>query len=202
MPRDYAQRGHNERRQTTSRKTRGAVPGWVWLCAGLSIGLAIAAFVYIGRPINRGDNRGDAVVLPAETKPARPLERGGKEPLTLPPKQKSRFTFYELLPNQEMIVPREDVPQKTAPGAAPTATTGETYFIQVASYRSVDEAEKQKAALALLGAEARIEKVTIDNRDTYYRVRIGPEKNLLRAQSLLARLEDNGVPAMLVKVRN
>lgn len=164
--------------------------------------------------------------------------------VTVPPKEKSRFTFYELLPSQEVLVPSQpqqkltpqqqqalaaqqqqqaataaqpatpvngitttpgtppaSVPPSTPPSTAPSAATTGTFIIQVASYRAQAEAEKQKAALALAGVESRIEKVTIDNKDTYYRVRVGPLRDEAKARDTLAQLEANGINAMLVKVK-
>lgn len=152
----------------------------------------------------------------------------------VPPKEKSRFTFYELLPSQEVLVPSQPagkatpppplpasttpseqvakafantpgtdpsmVPASAPPTTAPSAATTGAFIIQVASYRGQAEAEKQKAALALAGLESRIEKVTIDNRDTYYRVRIGPLRDENQARSTLAQLESSGIKAIMVKV--
>lgn len=134
--------------------------------------------------------------------------------IAVPPKEKSRFTFYELLPSQEVLVPSQ-ADGKTRPGAAPppanaaTPNAGavkaqpgsDTFIIQVASYKAEAEAERQKAALALIGVESRIEKVTIDNRDTYYRVRVGPVKDEAKARDTLAQLESNGINGMLVRVK-
>src|SRR3546814_20664090 len=54
MSRDYAQRSNGKRPQTRkskgSRRGSSGVPGWIWLIAGLSFGLAIAAFVYLRQP--------------------------------------------------------------------------------------------------------------------------------------------------------
>jgi cell division protein FtsN len=178
-----------------------------------------------------------------------PRSRNGKAvdddvaKVTVPPKEKSRFTFYELLPSQEVLVPSQlqqkltpqqqqalaaqqqpaatrpppstpvngiattpgtppaSVPPSSPPSTAPSAATTGTFIIQVASYRSQAEAEKQKAALALAGVESRIEKVTIDNKDTYYRVRVGPLRDEAKARDTLAQLEANGINAMLVKVK-
>lgn len=186
MPRDYAQRG--PRRSQTQQ--RGSLPAWVWLVFGLSIGLAVAAFVYISRPT------GSVTVLSAD-KPAGEAapaaKKGGR--LALPPEEKERFTFYKDLKKQTVYVPRDDRPP---PPKAPAAAAEDLYLIQVASYRSVSDAEKEKANLALLGVEARIEKVTVDDKDTYFRVRVGP-MNTERAQSVLAQLQENGSQGILVK---
>lgn len=226
MARDYAHRNNGNRRQTRSsggRRGGGGVPGWIWLIAGLSVGLAVAAFIYIKRPVDstmvpqaRGPAAG-AAQTDADDKPA-PRKNGGKpQALALPPKEKDRFTFYEILKNQEVVLPRDaaksaqppSTPKPQTPpnadGSAPAAAAADansgSYIIQVASYRSQTEAEKQKASLALLGIESRIETVTIDGKDTFYRVRIGPDRNWQHVQSTMTRLESNGIQALLVKLQ-
>ncbi|NGY06457.1 SPOR domain-containing protein [Solimonas terrae] len=218
MSRDYAPRGGGNRRQTRKSKSKNSgVPGWIWLIAGLSFGLAVAAFVYIRQPasapmLTQADN--DA---PAASEAAKGgHEKGGKsQALPLPPKEKERFTFYEILKNQEVVLPNDAVksskppdvaapsnPATPAPASAANGNDGNTgsYIIQVASYRSQNEAEKQKASLALLGVESRIESVTIDGKDTFYRVRIGPDSNWSHVQTTMSRLEASGIQALLVKI--
>ena len=216
MARDYAPRNRAPRRSSGSKK-KSSGGGWTMLILGLSIGLAVAAFVYTQRPT--------PVIVQAP--PEAPAEGGGRSDngkVKIPPKEKPRFTFYELLPGQEVVVPPDakadtaarpeprsaDKPatangQPTGPAtpAAPadTAPATGTYLIQVASFRSEAEADEQKAQLALIGVEARIEKVTIDNKDTYYRVRIGPVSSLQRAQATLAQLESNGINGLLVRLK-
>lgn len=194
MARDYAQRSSGSRHAKPKGGGGGGVPGWVWMVAGLSIGLAVAAFVYIGRPLQHDMNGDDRAVM--TDKSDKPGSR--REPVKIPPKEKPRFTFYELLPNQEVVVPRDVQPP---PGKTATGEDDGQYIIQVASYRKQSDADAQRAKLALLGVESRVEKVTIDNKDTFYRVRIGPEKGLGRAHTTMARLEENGIQGMLVKVR-
>jgi len=43
--------------------------------------------------------------------------------------------------------------------------------------------------------------VTIDNKDTWFRVRIGPEKDQAKVQSLIARLNENQIQSYLMKVK-
>lgn len=196
MAKDYGQRGSGSRQASPVKKSGGSgggrVPGWIWMVAGLSMGLAVAVFVYIGRPLSP-DADGATTMRP--DKPGKTA--GKKEPVKIPPKEKPRFTFYELLPNQEVVVPRDVAPAGKTTG---TADNG-LYIIQVASYRKQSDADSQRAKLALLGIESRVEKVTIDNKDTFYRVRIGPEKSISRVHTTMARLEENGMQAMLVKVK-
>ncbi len=199
MARDYAQNSRGGgRKQTRGRSGGGGggMPGWVWLIFGLAIGLAVAAFVYIKRPSSTMMAAEHASPAAAEQEEDAKPKKPSREALKLPPKEKPRFTFYTLLPSEEVVIPRDD---KEAAKAA--AGDGSSYIIQAGSYRDREEADKQKATLALLGAESRIETVTIDGQSTFYRVRVGPLKDFGKVQILSSRLEDNGIPAMVVKVK-
>lgn len=194
MARDYGQRGTARR---TSTRGKGSMPGWVWMVAGLSLGLAVAALAYITRPVETAAEPGAG----ARGTAAAPTAR--REKIPLPPETQSRFTFYEILPSQEVVVPREVL--REAAAARPSSkssdpTASRTYLIQVASYRSQTDAERQKATLALIGLESRIETVTIDGRETFYRVRVGPIKGMAQAHTLMTRLEENGIESLLVQV--
>ena len=208
---DYAQRG-NGRNQARSSKGKGrsggGMPGWIWAVLGLSLGLAIAALVYITRPSQ--PMPGQTVMAKADAKAAaaddaddaktsgKPEAATSKKgAIKLPPKEKPRFTFYDILPGQEVIVP------SNVTAAAGKALPGDDglYVIQVAAYRTQEDADAQKAKLALIGIESRIEKITIDNKDTYFRVRVGPSNSLAKAHTLMARLEQNGVQAVLIKLK-
>lgn len=186
MSRDFSQSN------STGRQTRrgSGLPGWVWLLAGVAIGFAVAAGYYISRPTGeQATQNGDP------TKPA------AKKKITIPPKEPSRFAFYELLPNYEVVIPKEAL-RPEAKSAAPAAAGGsdERFLIQVGSFKERREAEQQKAKLALLGIESRVEQVTIDNTQTWYRVRVGPEKEPQRVQDILTQLEENQIEALVMRV--
>jgi cell division protein FtsN len=187
MSRDYA-----NRRSTPARhaKTRGGMPGWLWALAGLTLGLCVAAFVFISRPIGKAPSAQMPSIATIEPK---------KAPVPVPPKEPTRFSFYEMLPSYEVVIPngKNDKGKETP---AQIAEPGE-YVIQVGSFRSRGEADAQKAKLALIGVESRVEQVTIDNKDTWYRVRIGPEKDQAKVQSLIARLNENQIQSYLMKVK-
>lgn len=189
MAKDFAHRG-NAGRQTAGR----SMPGWVWLLAGVALGFAAAVVYSISRPTADAQ----AVVEGYGDK----AKANGKKKITIPPKEQSRFAFYELLPNYEVVIPKEALKGKAtpAPDANAPATTSGRFLIQVGSFKERAEAEQQKANLALLGIESRIEKVTIDNEQTWYRVRIGPEKDQRRVENTLARLEENNIKALVMMV--
>lgn len=184
MARDYVARNRKP------APKRAGLPGWVWLCAGLSIGLAVAAWVYISRP---------AQPLPMAQAPvAGDATAAGKRPkVEIPPKQDSRFKFYDLLESQQVIVPSDE--QKKAAPTTPSSDDAQ-YLIIVASFQDPAKAEEQKASLAMAGVESRVEKVTVDDRETWYRVRVGPEKGLAKAQTVLSQLKVNGIEGRLVRM--
>jgi cell division protein FtsN len=188
MTKDYAHKG-NGTRQTSG----GGLPGWLWLLVGVALGFAGAAGYYITRPAD------EARVAAADG--GKDKANGAKK-IAIPPKEPSRFTFYELLPDYEVVIPKDSLKAKPvpAPDANAPATSPGRYLIQVGAFKERAEAEQQKANLALLGIESRIEKVTIDNAQTWYRVRIGPEKDQRRVEGTLARLEENGIKALVMMV--
>lgn len=188
MARDYAQRGAR-RSQTQQRK---ALPGWVLLVLGLSMGLAVAAFVYISRPAE--PMPGAAAEAPP---PAKKPAANGKAGLSLPPEEKETYSFYKELKKQKVYIPRDEKPRPPKP--APKAPTeDERFLIQIASYRSANEAENLRAQLALIGIEARIEKVSVNDAETYFRVRAGPLPRG-QAEAMLARLDENQFDGMMLR---
>jgi cell division protein FtsN len=194
MAKDYA-RHRAPARSPATRRGRGSLPGWSWGLFGLALGLGLAALVWIGRSPRPA---------PAPAAPATQAKDTPPKTISLPPKQRSRFSFYELLPSYEVVIPREDAAASAKAGKPTTpeiAAPGQ-YLIQVGAYRSREEAESGRARLALLGVESKVEQVTIDQTDTWYRVRIGPENSLDKAQEILQRLDDNGIKGMLIKVKS
>lgn len=196
MGKDYAQRDGGGRQA----RGRGALPGWLWLLVGIAIGVGAAAAWYLSRPM---------APAPAVAATGERPSANGRKTVQIPPKEKPRFTFYELLPKYEVVVPKETLrpaPKAAAPAdpGRPTGSEaqGDPYYIQVGAFRERDEAEQQKANLALLGIRADIETVTIDNRHNWFRVRIGPERGDARVQSILARLDENQIDALVVRVRD
>jgi len=143
------------------------------------------------------------------------------------PSAKPRFDFYNILPEMEVVVPDEELvgkppvippkplsPQKEEPAtkaaeaveektaSAPTpGASGNSYLLQVASFRTVADAERLKARLALLGIQAQIQQVTVNGKDTYHRVRTGPyagKESVTEARALLTR---NGLESIAIKLK-
>jgi len=85
-------------------------------------------------------------------------------------------------------------------GAAPPAPAdGSVYFVQAGAYTRTDEAEQQRAKLAIIGYTAKITEREQSGR-TVYRVRVGPYDTREEAEGTQARLTEASIEARLVRV--
>lgn len=87
------------------------------------------------------------------------------------------------------------------PGAAPAARGPEpfVFFVQAGAYTRAEEAEQQRAKLAMLGQTAKITEREQNGR-VVYRVRMGPYETRPEAEGLQAKLQESAVEAQLVRV--
>jgi cell division protein FtsN len=86
-------------------------------------------------------------------------------------------------------------PASTRPGLDPF-----TYFVQAGAYGRTEDAEQQRARLAMLGFSAKVTEREQSGR-TVYRVRLGPFEHKDEADAAKTRLADSGVDAALVRVQ-
>ena len=226
MPRDYKHRATRRRKRSKLSPLILVVSG---LLVGLFI--AFLVFIKMQTPPEPPAFFQESLLPPVEeTRPnttaESPAEAVEEAPQAqaLPPKP--RFDFYTLLPEMEVVVPDEEVaapppappvkqpaaaskpaaqqPELTTPAATATAkaTPAETYLLQVGSFRNGEQAERFRAELALLGLQTSIQKVTIDNKDTYHRVRVGPFRDTGSLNKARSRLSKQGIESSVIKIRN
>jgi cell division protein FtsN len=75
-----------------------------------------------------------------------------------------------------------------------------TYFVQAGAYSRSEDAEQQRAKLAMLGVESRLTEREQGGR-MVYRVRVGPFERREDAENAKEKLGDSGVDAALVAVQ-
>ena len=181
MARDY--------KTTRKRKPRGRpVPGWVWMLYGLGVGLAVALWVYMHD--RQADTHGAIAdkPTPALSSKTEPEEEDAPS---------RRFDFYDMLPRFEVVIPEIESGAPT-PKDKPVEKPG-SYVLQAGSFNNFSDADRMKAKLALLGAEASIQRVTIDDK-TWHRVRVGPIKNLDQVNKLRARMRDAKIDVFVIRL--
>jgi len=114
------------------------IPGWLWLAIGLTVG-AFIVFLMKLEP-GKGDNVKREKL---EQQKASKIAEANKTPPSPQQPVKPKYDFYTLLPESEVIVPPEAVPEKTLPTPQTTPVTPVT----PAEAAKIDTARAQ-AALA------------------------------------------------------
>jgi cell division protein FtsN len=100
-----------------SAPAKKPIPGWLWLAIGLSVG----AFVVFLMKLEPGN--GDVKRVRAEQLKAEKIAEANKTPPSPQAPVKPKYDFYTLLPESEVIVPPEAVPEKTPPIPAQAPVT-------------------------------------------------------------------------------
>jgi cell division protein FtsN len=134
-----------------------------------------------------GTANNDASSAPAQTNKPSVVPRGASAPA--PSNNAPATAQTKTTPAKPNATP--------APGIAPAdANTG--YFLQVGAYKTEQDAEQQRARLALQGFESKV-----SHRDaggvTYYRVRIGPFAKFDDMNSARQHLSDSGVDTAVIR---
>ncbi|MEJ2619591.1 MAG: SPOR domain-containing protein [Candidatus Thiodiazotropha sp.] len=125
---------------------------------------------------------------------------------------KPNFEFYTILPEMEVVIPDEEIvapeppvtPHRPAPSENHQASREPSsggYILQMGSFRKHQDADRLKAKLALIGIEAKIQRVSINNRDTYHRVRSGPYRTKSQLNSARKLAKQNGITSLVIKLK-
>lgn len=77
--------------------------------------------------------------------------------------------------------------------------TGLTYLLQVGAFKVSQDAEQMRARMAILGFEARVSE-TEKEGVAFYRVRLGPYPSIEELNKAKARLSENGVDSVVIRV--
>jgi cell division protein FtsN len=178
-----------KRRSSRARKKQ-EFPGWLWMLFGLAIGLSVAFAVYMRDAEPTGSNAADtpqpAAVASTQDKDGEATATPDAEP------KKSRFTFYDLLPNFVVEIP-EQRPEVAADVEPKAVVEPGIYVLQAGSFSTEKDADRRRAELALHGIESNIQRVKINDKN-YYRIYVGPtedldELNLLRSRLRVAKID-------------
>ena len=187
-----------KRRRSSRSKAKQEYPGWLWMLFGLSLGLSVAFAVYV-------KDRGPAEATPqAGAQPAsmqEALDDNGEVTVNgdaaAAPAEK-RFTFYDMLPNFEVIIPEQE-PDVAADVEPRAVVEPGLYVLQAGSFSTYADADRRRAELGLHGIESKIQRVTIDDK-TYHRVRIGPTDNLDELNILRSRLRAAKIDVLRIRL--
>jgi hypothetical protein len=117
----------------------------------------------------------------------------------LPDEPKPVFDFYTVLPEYETVVDEKQFIRDISRPARKQESAS-AYILQAASYTSFKDADMLKAKLALNGLSSRIEKITVDGKGQFYRVRLGPYSSTRTNKDVVKRLGALGIKPLHLKV--
>lgn len=204
-------RGATKRPTEIEKRKRQLIPTWLWTVFGVLFGFTCLALLYLWQPWQPAPQGSPTPTTnAAATKPS-----DDSKP--------TKFQFYDLLPKQQVT----PIPTQTVPDVVPddssvpvvdttenddTQTSGSTnttkapqtksaqthYILQVNSFQSPDDADKQRAAVLLAGLPADVRHTTSDGQE-WYRVVSGPFNSKNEALKAQKQLQDSGIDALVVE---
>ena len=149
-------------------------------------------------------NKAPPLPAPAQPAPAAPgdtpsQDSADAEPAKAEPTRPADGTTAkpETDPLGDLMKAKAGAP---AEAAAAQGADPFTYFVQAGAFKSPEEAQAQKARLAMLGMDASVTEREQAGR-TVYRVRMGPFGQKAMADATREQLEVNGVESALVRVQ-
>jgi cell division protein FtsN len=187
----------NFRKPTARPAARRGVPGWLMLLIGLGLGAGLTWGVHSYLASSERPLSGLRNLFASKPEIA---EKPAVKTTAPPAAPKPKLDFYTILPEIETVLPA--APAKPAkPTAKIEAETGVNYILQAGSFSNPADADQLRAKLALAGLEARIEKVAIEGKGEFHRVRLGPYANLQELDNADGRLGKLGIKAIRLKLK-
>lgn len=163
-------------RQAVRGGSGNPLPFWVWLLAGFALGVGLSMFFILkdGMPVSGPKPNPSAQPAGEGDKPLVELAAGDSR-APAADTRRSRYEFYSVLPEIETVIPDAELKRESEqpPKPAPAGSTAPKMYLQVGSFGNAVDAETQKARLALMGVQAQVTPVKINER-TWHRVRVGP----------------------------
>jgi cell division protein FtsN len=139
------------------------------------------------------------VVIPEE-------ELAGKTPPgAFKPAEKHAAAVAESEP--EIGTTAKPAAAAVAPQSAPQPETksspssGGNFFLLSGTFSTMDQAERLKAQLTLLGLNAGVQKLTLNKQNTIHRVRVGPFRDYASLNEARAVLRQHGIESTPVMIR-
>ena len=192
-----------KRRRRAARRKRkfnfklASWPTWSLLALGLAVGIALTVLLQLLAQRAHAPGSGLSTLFSSAEKPRHPAD---KAPAPEPPAKIPKYDFYTILPEIETVLPEKEsaAASKRAGAATPTDVS---YVLQAASFARFEDADRLKAKLTLNGLVAHIQKIVIEGRGEYHRVRLGPYRNLDELDAADQRLRALGIRGLRLKLK-
>jgi len=189
-----------KRKGATRKSTQSATMNWPTFISGILAGVVLSVggmYIYAsGMKMSLGAGIKNLVKSRAVSTDAVESKNTIK-----PDDPKPIFDFYTVLPEYETVVDEKQFIHEVQKPSKKQEKES-TYILQAASYSSFKDADKLKAKLALNGLSSRIEKISVDGKGQFYRVRLGPYSSTKTKKDVVKRLGALGIKPLHLKVEN
>jgi len=163
---------------------------------GLAIGLSVALAIYVkDRPPLTSAASPEPASMAADRATA--VDKNGEKPQSNEDEE-PRFTFYDMLPKFEVVIPDQEPNVKVDREPRAIEVPG-VYVLQAGSFSAYADADRRRAELAMQGIESHIQRVSIDDK-TYHRVRIGPIEDLEELNVTRSRLRAANIDVLRIRL--
>lgn len=177
------------------------------LIIGLVVGLGIAVVVALmitQNPVPFVDKVGkqERVQVPGGKidDPNRPMygARPAEKPIVANAPETAPVAEFKPQANQGVATAPATSATPTAPAKADPADDKFIYYLQAGAFRGWNDAESERARLALMGFEAHITERQAEN-GTLYRVRMGPYAQAEAMNKMRGRLSESGIEFAIIR---
>jgi cell division protein FtsN len=167
----------------------GTLMGFVLgLLLGLAIAVGVAIMLSKGAPSPKLNLRAPEAV--SKAKPVEAIEEGEVQ---VEDKANLNKPLQSKVPLPSDLAPKDPI------ASIAEATQGPEYWLQTGAYKVQEEAQRQKAMLAMQGLEALISERELDGAPLW-RVRVGPFAGQSEVTQTRARLQSAGIPSTIIRI--
>ncbi|CAA6806548.1 MAG: Unknown protein [uncultured Thiotrichaceae bacterium] len=184
-------------KQTQSSDDESNSGNYTWMMTGIALGLLIGLGMYFY------SNKSDPAPTPEQTTPKK---QQGPDPISVvienarreqQEEQRASFSYYAVLPNLELdvdVIPAES----DAPKPKPVELRTGAYLLQLASFRTLKQANIAQTRLVADGLSTSIEEKTVNNK-TWFRVYMGPTDSQQQIAEWQSKAKQQGLKPLIVK---
>ena len=217
------------RRKTAKKKTSLNSNSFGMFFSGLVVGAVATSFI-TGLRSGDPDSIGRGIEHMISTSRNQADAQTATPQAQRKPELTTSYEFYEILPEIEQIVPIPDVlkdeskkPQEiisaqdsvetvekksnisnnnidVSNSLEATKKASGRYLLQAGSFKKESDADRLRAELALSGLFSKIQKVSIEGRGNFYRVRLGPYQSIDELTPVNKQLEGMRIKPLMLKV--
>ncbi|WP_227712513.1 SPOR domain-containing protein [Marinobacter zhanjiangensis] len=161
-----------------------------WILSLAAVGGFIGFIVYLNTLEPSDSTTSSPGGQPAVSQPVEPTPDADKDTA----REQPRFKFYDMLPESEVVPPNVE---EYTPSPA---NQDFRYLVQAGSFRSAEDAERQRAQIAFQGLRASVSRTDIEEGSTWYRVNVGPFDSRSQMNSAVDKLVSISIQPLVRKI--